>query len=87
VRLTATDDHARIIVSDSGIAVAAEILPQVFDRFRRGVTQAHSRKTGLGLGLFIAKELARLHGGSIRAESAGPGLGATLTVALPLIAT
>jgi signal transduction histidine kinase len=51
------------------------------------VTQAHSRKTGLGLGLFIAKELARLHGGSIRAESAGPGLGATLTVALPLIAT
>jgi len=87
VRLTTTGDRARIIVSDNGIGISAESLPHVFDRFRRGVSRSRSRKTGLGLGLFIAAELARLHGGSLRVESAGPGLGATFIVELPLSAT
>jgi signal transduction histidine kinase/CheY-like chemotaxis protein/HAMP domain-containing protein len=73
-----------VVVSDTGIGIAPEFLPFVFDRFRQGdstTTRAHG---GLGLGLAIARHLVGLHGGTVRAESAGESYGATFTVVLPV---
>ena len=71
-----------IHVRDSGQGIPAAVLPHVFDRFR----QADARRpiTGLGLGLSIVRHLVEVHGGTIRAESPGEGLGATFTVTLPV---
>ena len=69
-------------VADDGIGIDAELLPHVFERFRRGHTAA-ARHGGLGLGLAIAQQLVEAHGGAIRAESAGRDRGACFTVRLP----
>jgi PAS domain S-box-containing protein len=74
---------AEISITDTGIGISAEFLPHVFDRFRQA--QESSSSKGLGLGLAIARHLVELHGGRIRAESAGEGQGATFVVRLPLI--
>lgn len=72
-----------IAVSDTGIGIPAEDLPHVFDRFYR-VDRSRARASGgSGIGLTIARHLVEAHGGSIRAESAGPGCGSTLIVTLP----
>nr|PZN79439.1 MAG: histidine kinase [Pseudomonadota bacterium] len=72
-----------IAVADTGQGIAPECLPRLFDRYRQtGGPKASGR--GLGLGLALVKQLVELHGGSVRAESAGVGLGATFTVRLPL---
>jgi signal transduction histidine kinase/ActR/RegA family two-component response regulator len=78
------DSHAVLAVSDTGQGLAPEFLPFVFDRFRQAdqsVTRGHG---GLGLGLSIVKQVVELHGGSVRAESAGPGRGSTFYVTLPI---
>jgi signal transduction histidine kinase len=70
-------------VRDTGIGIPNEFLPHVFDRFRQAdgsMTRAHG---GLGLGLAIVKEIALLHGGTVDAESAGRGEGATFNIRLP----
>jgi PAS domain S-box-containing protein len=84
VRLMAAESggDVAVTVQDSGEGIAAEFLPLVFERFRQAATFQRGR-TGLGLGLAIAKELIELHGGSIAASSAGFGRGATFTVSLP----
>jgi hypothetical protein len=69
----------------SGIGIASEFLPHVFERFRQadsGIARAHG---GLGLGLSIAKQLTEMHGGTIEAASGGIGTGATFRVKLPLM--
>ncbi|RZI84859.1 MAG: hybrid sensor histidine kinase/response regulator [Rubrivivax sp.] len=72
-----------IAVVDEGHGLTAEQLPHVFDRFQQP-GQAHTRqKSGLGLGLSLAHQLIKLHGGQIKADSPGPGLGSTFTVQLP----
>ncbi|HEY7171794.1 MAG TPA: ATP-binding protein [Vicinamibacterales bacterium] len=74
-----------LTVSDTGQGIRAEFLPEVFEPFRQAdgsTTRVHG---GLGLGLSIAKHLVEAHHGSIRADSAGPGNGATFTVRLPAI--
>ena len=79
---------ARVLVTvrDDGAGIARDLLPHVFDRFRR-VDSALSRKHGgLGIGLAIAKEIVEMHGGRLRAESEGEGKGATFRVELPLAA-
>jgi PAS domain S-box-containing protein len=71
-------------VSDTGAGIAPNLVGDIFDRFRQGdstTTRAHS---GLGLGLTIARRLVELHEGTITAESAGKGKGATFVVRLPL---
>jgi signal transduction histidine kinase len=77
------NSDAEIRVMDTGIGISAEFLPHVFDRFRQA-EQSGSTK-GLGLGLAIARHLVELHNGTIDAQSAGVGQGATFIVRLPLL--
>ena len=76
-------DAVVIVVNDTGIGIAAEHLPYVFERFYRA-DQARSRAAGgSGIGLTIARALIEAQGGHIRVESDGTGRGATVSVALP----
>lgn len=77
--------YAQIQVSDTGIGIKPDFLKYVFDRFRQADGSTTRTQAGLGLGLAIAHHLVELHGGSIHADSAGEGLGATFTVKLPLL--
>jgi signal transduction histidine kinase/ActR/RegA family two-component response regulator len=80
-------EGVEIVVSDSGIGIHPEFVPYVFERFRQADGGTRRRFGGLGLGLAIVRHLAELHGGSVRAESAGEGQGATFRVMLPARAT
>jgi signal transduction histidine kinase len=73
-----------ISVSDTGIGIDPEFLPQVFERFRQADTSTTRTHTGLGLGLSIARHLVELHGGTIRVDSPGTGRGSSFTVRLPV---
>ena len=83
VRLARRGPEVEISVRDTGQGIAAEQLPHVFDRFGIAAHQPTQTHGGLGLGLAIVRHLVELHGGTVRAESAGPGRGATFTVTLP----
>ncbi len=74
----------RFTVTDDGKGIDPEFLPRVFERFAQGDATRSRQHGGLGLGLAIAKQLMELQGGTISAASAGPGLGATFSVTLPL---
>ena len=76
----------RITVADTGIGIAPEHLPFVFQRFWQAHTGASREYGGLGIGLALTRHLVEMHGGTIAAESPGPGGGATFTVALPAAA-
>jgi PAS domain S-box-containing protein len=87
VEMIRLHDLAVLRVTDTGVGIAPDVLPHVFDRFRQGdssVTRAHG---GLGLGLAIVRHLVNLHGGTVHADSRGEGHGSTFTVRLPLIAS
>lgn len=84
VTLTRTKDDVTISVSDTGVGIEPDFLPHVFDRFRQYEASITYQRGGLGLGLAISKQLVEMHGGTIRAESAGIDRGATFTVNLPL---
>ncbi|MFL6519997.1 MAG: ATP-binding protein [Chthoniobacterales bacterium] len=79
-------EFATIVVSDSGQGIDAELLPHIFERFRQGDSSLTRRHGGLGLGLAIAHQLVRLHGGEIDVESAGANAGSRFTVRLPILA-
>jgi two-component system, chemotaxis family, sensor kinase Cph1 len=76
--------HAVVRVRDTGIGIAPEMLPKVFDLFAQDARALDKAQGGLGIGLSLAYELMRLHGGTLVAESAGAGRGSTFTVRLPL---
>jgi signal transduction histidine kinase/CRP-like cAMP-binding protein/ActR/RegA family two-component response regulator len=84
VRLTRANYYAEITVRDSGQGITPDFLPYVFDRFRQGNGAVRKHSAGLGLGLAIVQHLVKLHGGNVRAESAGHEQGAMFTVELPL---
>jgi PAS domain S-box-containing protein len=87
VRLRRLDDVVEITVSDTGRGIPPEFLPYVFEWFRQADASSTRVHGGLGLGLAISRQLVELHGGTIRAESAGEGRGATFTVELPVTGT
>jgi signal transduction histidine kinase len=82
VRLGREGKLAHLSVSDNGIGVSAEVMPRLFERYYR-VESGDSSIGGLGVGLYVANEIVRLHGGRISVASA-PGEGSTFTVALPI---
>src|SRR5690606_38130304 len=85
IRIAASTSFAEIVVLDDGEGIAPEFLPYVFDRFRQGGDARTNGHEGLGRGLAIAQSLVELHGGTIEAQSAGVGHGASFTVRLPLL--
>ena len=87
VSLKPMDSGAQIEVRDTGRGIDPAFLPRVFDQFSRADPSSTGQHPGLGLGLFIVRELVQLHGGTVRADSAGPGRGARFTVQLPMAAT
>jgi histidine kinase len=80
---TRTDDDVRVTVADTGEGIVSEHLERIFDRFFR-VESGSSSSGGTGIGLTIARGIARAHGGDVTASSAGPGRGAAFTVTVPL---
>jgi len=74
----------KIVVADSGEGIAPDFLPHVFDRFSQADASKTRRHGGLGLGLALVRQLVELHGGTVRAESAGIGQGSTFTINLPV---
>jgi two-component system, chemotaxis family, CheB/CheR fusion protein len=83
LRLRTEDEHAVIEVQDFGIGVPEEARSQIFSRFFQGEHNDRQIQRGLGLGLYISREIVRAHGGDIRVDST-PGEGSTFIVELPL---
>src|SRR4029079_11494502 len=77
-------NQVEVAVSDSGCGIGPEFLPHVFERFRQAEGSSSRTQRGLGLGLTLVRELVEVHGGTVRAESAGADQGATFTVVLPI---
>jgi PAS domain S-box-containing protein len=86
VRISLSRDRstAKIQVIDQGQGIIPTFLPYVFDRFRQADSSTQRKFGGLGLGLSIVKHIVEIHGGTVRAESGGDGLGATFTINLPV---
>jgi PAS domain S-box-containing protein len=84
VRLFQNDSQVQVQVADNGQGISPEFLPHVFDRFRQADSTTTREYGGLGLGLSLVRHLVELHGGTVRAESAGLGKGATFSVTLPI---
>jgi signal transduction histidine kinase/ActR/RegA family two-component response regulator len=84
VLLRRINSHVEIRVADTGIGIAPEFLPHVFERFRQADSSTTRKHGGLGLGLSIVKHLVELHGGSVAAHSAGEAQGAAFIVKLPI---
>jgi signal transduction histidine kinase len=78
----AADGAARIEVSDTGVGIAADELPRIFERFYRGTRSNEARSSGSGLGLAIVKSIVDMHGGTIAVESS-VGHGSRFVVTLP----
>jgi signal transduction histidine kinase len=81
VRVESDEAWARVVVRDHGVGIPPAGLERIFGRFERAVSSRHYG--GLGLGLYIARQIALAHGGDIEVESA-PGCGATFTLRLPV---
>jgi signal transduction histidine kinase/ActR/RegA family two-component response regulator len=84
VRLKRAGANVQLLVQDSGQGIASDFLPYIFDRFRQADGTTTRQHGGLGLGLAIVRHLVELHGGTIKASSAGEGMGASFAIDLPL---
>jgi len=76
---------AVIVVSDTGVGIPDHALHSVFDMFSQVGSESERSQGGLGIGLSLVRQLVQMHGGSVTAESAGPGAGSRFTVRLPLL--
>src|SRR5262249_50060031 len=80
-------DQFFLSCADDGIGIAGDVLPLIFEPFQQGGAEITRHYGGLGLGLAVSRSLIEAHGGSLTAESEGPGHGATFTVCLPHVVT
>jgi PAS domain S-box-containing protein len=78
------DGQAIIEVSDTGVGIAADLLPQLFDLFVQGQRSLDRSEGGLGIGLSVCKRLIEMHGGHVTGSSEGVGHGSTFAIHLPL---
>jgi len=85
VQLDRLDSQADLAISDTGIGIAPEFLPHVFERFRQADSGINRERGGLGLGLAIARQLVEMHGGTLEAASGGAGKGSTFRLKIPLM--
>jgi PAS domain S-box-containing protein len=85
VALEVAGREAVVSVQDSGIGIAEEMLPRVFDMFAQVDRTLERSQGGLGIGLALVRKLVELHGGSVEAHSAGEGRGSRFVVRLPLL--
>lgn len=85
--LQRTGNQIEVSVTDSGQGIKPQFLPHVFERFRQADASTTRQHGGLGLGLSIVKHLVELHGGTVHADSAGEGQGATFVIELPVMVT
>ena len=83
IKLQRSEAQVEVVVSDTGVGIASEFLPHVFERFRQADGSTTRHYGGLGLGLAIVRHLVELHGGTVWAESAGENQGATFMVRFP----
>jgi PAS domain S-box-containing protein len=89
IRLTVEREEegkVAIRVHDTGVGIAADLLPKIFDLFTQGERALDRSEGGLGIGLTLAQRLIKLHGGSLEALSEGPGRGSEFIIGLPLAA-
>jgi signal transduction histidine kinase/ActR/RegA family two-component response regulator len=86
ITLRRAGEAAVLSVRDSGVGIAPEMLPRVFDLFAQGERGPDRGAGGLGLGLTLVRRITELHGGTVEAASDGPGHGSTFTVRLPAMA-
>jgi signal transduction histidine kinase/ActR/RegA family two-component response regulator len=84
VRARPIDGEVVVSVRDSGVGIAADMLPRVFDMFEQAATALPRARGGLGIGLTLVRSLVQLHGGTVEALSAGIGQGSEFMVRLPL---
>jgi signal transduction histidine kinase/CheY-like chemotaxis protein len=84
IRVQLGDGSVTITVEDNGEGFSDELMPRLFDLFAQGERQPDRAQGGLGLGLALVKSLVQLHGGTVSAASAGPGLGSVFAVTLPV---
>ena len=82
-RIQGSDSDVEVSVTDTGIGIAPEFLPHVFERFRQADNSSTREHGGLGLGLSIAKQLAEMHGGTLDAHSDGVNRGTTFRLRIP----
>jgi PAS domain S-box-containing protein len=85
VYLQCVSSYVEIRVSDTGIGIAPDFLPYVFDRFRQAEQSTNRSFNGLGLGLAIVRHLVELHGGTVAARSSGKDRGSTFSIQLPVL--
>src|SRR2546428_1196192 len=87
IRLTVEREGTQVLVrvQDTGIGIAAEQLPRIFETFVQADTSLERSRDGLGLGLTLVKNLVEMHDGSVEASSAGVGQGSEFVVRLPLL--
>jgi PAS domain S-box-containing protein len=78
--------HGVLAVRDTGVGIAAGILPRIFDLFVQGERTLDRSQGGLGIGLTLVRRLVELHGGTVQAASGGVGMGSVFTVRLPAVA-
>ena len=83
VRTWTENEDVVLSIRDTGVGIAADLLPHVFDVFVQGASTLDRSQGGLGIGLSLVRRLAELHDGSIEAESQGPDRGSTFTLRLP----
>jgi signal transduction histidine kinase len=84
VSLTQSRSEVEFIVKDTGRGIRSDFLPVMFQRFRQADSSTTRTESGLGIGLAVVSHVVELHGGTVKAASAGEGRGATFTVTLPV---
>jgi len=86
LQLTTSDLGVQLVVTDNGIGIPPSFLPRLFERFAQADFGSTRSRGGLGMGLFIVRQIVEAHGGTVKGWSAGEGQGAVFTVDLPAYA-